>query len=115
VNFILIENGEVTTSNIKENISDTFFTYLLHIKKDSELVYKDGFLIKKIVFQDSEFVLFKKIRYTFSDFSSDIFRFILINILFSSILYFIGYKFVGRALSPVEENLRDMRDFVHHA
>jgi signal transduction histidine kinase len=37
------------------------------------------------------------------------------TVLFSILFYFVGYRFVGRALKPVEENLQDMKDFVHNA
>jgi signal transduction histidine kinase len=40
---------------------------------------------------------------------------ISLSVLFSGLMYYIGYKFVHKALVPVEENIEDMKHFIHNA
>ena len=115
ISHILVENNKIISSNVKENISEVFFNELLNEDRFNNLTQKNGLIIKKITVENSILILFKKLRYTFSNYSYDILIFVLINILFSSILYFIWLKFVNKAFVPVEENIKDMNEFVHNA
>ena len=69
---------------------------------------KSSILWNKIVF-------YKSLKYSGEDFLYDILGLIFLSFFLSIVLYFIGYRFVWRALRPVEENLRDMSDFIHNA
>lgn len=69
---------------------------------------KSSILWDKIVF-------YKSLKYSGEDFLYDILGLIFLSFFLSIVLYFIGYRFVWRALKPVEENLRDMSDFIHNA
>lgn len=61
------------------------------------------------------FIFYQNVRYN----SDAIFRdFLLLLVLVSIIswgIYFIGYRFVWKALRPVEQNMKDMSDFIHNA
>lgn len=60
-------------------------------------------------------LLFSPARYPLHEYLEDIGKFLLFALLFSLPLYFIIKYFVDRTIRPVEENLRDMEDFVHNA
>lgn len=118
INYILINNeSTIIASNVKDNINENF---VLKINEDSDffkIKQYEWFFIKKILLNNNEgtFIIIKEIRYSFLNYISDMFWFLLINLLFSLILYFIGLKFVNRAFFPVEENMKDMKDFIHNA
>lgn len=118
INYILINNeSTIIASNVKDNINENF---VLKINEDSDffkIKHYEWFFIKKILLNNNEgtFIIIKEIRYSFLNYISDMFWFLLINLLFSLILYLIGFKFVNKAFFPVEENMKDMKDFIHNA
>ena len=63
----------------------------------------------------SRIMLFKPFRYPLFELLEDIGIFLLFMILFSLPLYLIIKIFIEKTLKPVEENLKDMEDFVHNA
>ena len=114
VNHIFIEKTDIISSNIKDNVDENFLFSIL--ENDKNNLYKEqGFLVKKIKSWNKNLIIFKKLRYDFSDYIYDLLFFIFINICFSVILYFIWWKFVNKAFVPVEENMKDMNDFVQNA
>lgn len=60
-------------------------------------------------------LVFKPFRYPFFEYLEDVSLFLLFTLIFSIPLYFAIKLFVDKTLVPVEENLRDMEDFVHNA
>ncbi len=48
------------------------------------------------------------------DYFKDIIEFLLLNILFSSLLYYISYKLINKVFVPVEENIKDMNEFIQN-
>ncbi len=117
INFILIDSkNTVLFSNIKENIWDDFLLNIINNDKYLELNQDDSYFIKKIKLDDwSTFIVFKKMRYDFYDFVEDILWFTFISILFSIVIYIIWFRFVNKIFIPVEENIKDMSDFIHNA
>ena len=118
INYILINNTwSLISSNIKDDIEHDQIISI--IKNDSyyKLSSEEWFLIKKNKLNNNEgvLILIRKVWYNLSDYLSDVFWFLFINILFSLILYFIGFKFVNKAFVPVEENMKDMTNFIHNA
>lgn len=115
INYLIIVDNSITSFNIKDNISDSFLNYILKIDSFDTIKENDWFIIKNIKTKSWVLVLFKKIRYTFSDYISDIIIFTIINLIFSIILFFIWKKFVDKTFIPVEKNIKDMKDFVQNA
>ena len=60
-------------------------------------------------------VFYAKLRYDAEDLFEDSMILLVMILLFSVLVYFLGYRFVERALQPVEENIEDMKDFIHNA
>lgn len=64
---------------------------------------------------ENKIVFYQNIRYSLSDVVQDILLLLLLSSILSVLVYFIGYRFVGKALTPVRENIKDMSDFIHNA
>lgn len=60
-------------------------------------------------------VFYKSLRYSQSQFFTDILIFTILCLFLAVVVYLVGYSFVGRVLQPVRSNLQDMKDFVHNA
>lgn len=117
INFILVDsNKNIITSDIKDEIWNDLVTEALNNDKYFEITPKSEFLIKKIKISNTNhtLILFKNLRYSFSDYLEDLFWFVFISLLFSILLYIVWYRFVDRALKPVEANIKDMKDFIHN-
>lgn len=114
MNHILINDSQVISSDIKDIVDENFLLKIL--KNNNKKIYQESsFLIKKFESNDNVLILFKKVKYSIIDYGYDLLLFIFINICFSAIFYFIWYKFVNKAFVPVEENIKDMNDFVQNA
>lgn len=60
-------------------------------------------------------LIFKPFRYPLPEFMADIALFLLFTLIFSIPLYLAIQAFINRTFAPVEENLKDMENFVHNA
>lgn len=117
VNFILVDsNKKIISSDTKDEISDSLLNSILSKDTYFELTQKSGYLIKKkhINSWNYDLIMFKKLRYSFIDYLDDLLWLIIVSILFSILFYFIWYKFVSKVLKPVEENIKEMSDFIHN-
>ncbi len=115
INFIELKKDEVVSYNIKEDVEKDFIEDLFEEGNYSKAFELDWFLVRKIKTSEGETIIFKSLRYNFSGYLSDIVIFILTTVIFSSILYFVWHRFVNKAFVPVEENMKDMKNFVHNA
>ena len=113
--FILDTQGEVVFQNILEKPSFAE----LKTNMQAQAYVDDNTIIRTVVLTESslwqEVIFFKKLRYGTNQLFEEIMFLFGITFLFSLLFYFIGYRFVERALKPVEENLKDMSDFIHNA
>ena len=113
--FIINDLSEVVFQNINE--SPSFAE--LRLKNKWKPYIDDNTLVRIIPLKTSslgsEVVFFKSLRYGTEDLFQELAYLFLMNVIFSLLFYFIGYRFVERALKPVEENLQDMSDFIHNA
>ena len=112
--YIKIRNNEVISYDIKTDIKDTFLNELYYLETKKVVIY-EWFLIKIIDLNYEQIIIFKKLRYTLSDYFSDSLIYILIILIFSTILFFIWRIFVDKTFIPVEENIKDMNNFIHNA
>ena len=115
LSYIKFKNDEIISYNIEVDIKDTFIKKIFdssNLEKSFEL---DWFLIRKINLKNETIIVFKKIRYDIYNYIGDIFIFILITFIFSSLLYFIWNKFINKIFIPVEENIKDINSFIHNA
>lgn len=116
VSYIVISrSGEILEKSIRENID---FEILTKLEKTG-FQYDDGVFLRKgdieFFLEDAVVFFYKKNPYPASSFGSDVIVFTIFTFLFSIIFYVLSYKFVGKTLKPVEENLTDMKDFIHNA
>lgn len=121
VSLLVIDKNtwELIFNNIVENISVDFVKKQLKEDDYNEIDQENRYLIKKIqlrdMFSEYDVIFIKNLRYSFIDYLRDLFGFILLTFLFSTLLYYIWYIFVSKNLEPVEQNLNDMQDFIHNA
>lgn len=117
INYILIDKKwEILKTNFQYELDTNF---IWNINKSWEFYHiqkKENFYIIKYDLKDhSSFILFRKLKYGFSDYIWDVFIFFIITLIFSSLLYFIWKIYVNRAFVSVEENMKDMNNFIHNA
>jgi two-component system sensor histidine kinase CiaH len=73
-------------------------------------------LVKKFDLKnDEKFVIFKKLKYDLEEYLEDIFKFFIISFLFSIFIYFISRRFIDNIFVPMEQNIDDMKNFIHNA
>ena len=113
-NFIVLQDQEIIASNVQEELDEPLLNYLLNDISERRLLQKNGYLIERVENQELSIIVFKKLRYDFHDFLSELSWFLVLNIFFSLLVFFIGRKFIEKVFIPVEENMQDMKDFVHH-
>lgn len=113
--FIVGTNGKVLEKSIKESLS---YKDILAIDAQ-KIIYRSGtFMTKSNIsyFLDDAIIYFyKKSSYPLDSYLFDIGVFTVFLLLFSVLLSFLSYKFVWKTLRPVEENIQDMKDFIHNA
>lgn len=117
INYILIDKKwEILKTNFQYELDKSFIWYINNSWKFYHIQKKENFYIIKYDLKDhSSFILFRKLKYGFSDYIWDVFIFFIITLIFSSLLYFIWKIYVNRAFVSVEENMKDMNNFIHNA
>lgn len=117
VNYVHLDGSNSLVSKfIKEDIEIEFFKKVLKSNKYFKTTYEKWFLIKKFDLKNNEkFVIFEKLKYDLDDYFEDIFKFFIISLLFSIFIYFISRKFINNTFVPVEQNIDDMKNFIHNA
>lgn len=113
--IIISQDNEIVEKTIREDIDFS----LLMDRKSGVIYHDDGVFIRKEniewLFTDATVIFYKRNNYSFSIFATDVGIFTVFALLFSVVFYTLSYKFVGRTLKPVEENIKDMWDFIHNA
>lgn len=116
ISYIIINSqNEVIEKSIKENID---FGILLEDHGTGVYLEDQTWIRKEKIewlYEPATVYFYKVLPYSLEDYFSDIALFTLLTLLLSIGFYFIGYKFVSQTLRPVEDNLRDMSDFIHNA
>ncbi|MCH8518977.1 HAMP domain-containing histidine kinase [Candidatus Gracilibacteria bacterium] len=115
MNFLIINtNNEIVFENILEDVNFG----RLKIPENTSLYTRNGIIyrILPINAHYGERILFyERVSYNGEDFFRDILLLLIVVLIFSYLVYFLGYRFVGQSLLPVEENLEDMKAFIHNA
>lgn len=103
-NLELNRTFERINSNIFENI------------KNEKLILEDWFFVQ--VKKDNrywEIFFYKKLNYSYWNLFSDILLLLIFLLLFSWIFYYLVLRFISNVFIPVEQNLDDMKNFIHNA
>lgn len=108
--FILDEDKNVIFENImKEPEFNT-----LDFQKKNYYIDANTYIALRD-FWENTIIFYQDIRYSLRDVFSDFLLLLILASVSGVLFYFIWYRFVEKALSPVEANLQDMTDFVHNA
>ncbi|MDD2516286.1 MAG: HAMP domain-containing sensor histidine kinase [Candidatus Gracilibacteria bacterium] len=98
-----------------------FIKEILNGKNDdgkNEIINLGGYeyyLTTEKLQDDISVLLFSESRFTKTEVLKDFLEYFLIMTIFSILLYFVIYKFVDKTLTPVEENMKDMEQFIYNA
>lgn len=121
ISFLVVnkKSQDLVFSNVTDNIKIEFVKKELNESDYNNIDQEYNYLVKKIWVSDKgvlyDILFIKKLRYSFSDYLSDLAWFIFVSFLFSLLFYYIWLRFVDKNLEPVEQNLKDMQDFIHNA
>lgn len=121
VNLIIIDKNkmELVFSNVTDDLSVSFVEDILNNYEYWEIYQDKWYFIKKIFVNEKnnnyDVLFIKNLRYSFWDYLTDLLGFVFISLLFSVLFYYIWLIFVSKNLKPVEDNMRDMQDFIHNA
>ncbi|RKW21095.1 sensor histidine kinase [Candidatus Gracilibacteria bacterium] len=87
----------------------------VNVPQNTKNSSKFHFFTDYIVGFSGDFVFLKEFSYKTSSFVGDLVGFLVLDLLFSFVFYLAGYKFVNRTFKPIEENMSDMKNFIHNA
>lgn len=117
INFLYISKSwEIISSDIKDNIEEPFINEVIQMKQSEKIIKKNDFFVRVIEFENwSKFALMKQMRYSTSDYTTDLILFLLSTFFLTIALYYIWRAFIDKTFIPVEKNINDMKEFVHNA
>lgn len=118
ISYILIDwNKKIISSDTKDEIENKLISLIIENTNFSDISITSWLLSTKLDVENWKYtlILFNKLRYSLEDYLSDILGFIFVSVLFSILVYIVWYRFVDRTLIPVEQSLKDMKDFVQNA
>lgn len=117
INFLYISKSwEIISSDIKDNIEQAFINEVIQMKQNEKIIKKDDFFVRVIEFENwSKFALMKQMRYSTSDYTTDLILFLLSTFFLTIAVYYIWRAFIDKTFVPVEKNINDMKEFVHNA
>lgn len=118
MNYLYLNNdNEVLFFNFIDDIDINLLNKIIWNEFYFESTIKqNNFLIRSIKVNDnSKIILLKKSNYGFNIYMNEIFSFLIISFLFSFLIYFLWIRFTNKIFIPIEENLKDMNDFIHNA
>lgn len=64
---------------------------------------------------ENSVILFLESKITKNSILKELLQYVVFITFLSFLVYFLGYRFIGYILKPVEENIKDMEQFVHNA
>ena len=117
--YIIINrnNNSIVSSNVKNNIEKLYKYILDETEYNNFETY--WFLLSKYHFQEKlvnyDIIFIKKLNYSYDNYLRDLMSYLIVVLLCSMWVYYIWYRFIWEALKPVEDNMRDMKYFVHNA
>lgn len=117
MNYILFDDlWNIASSNIKDIVTDDFILNIINNDSFYNIEQNSWFLVNKIEFNNNWLlIVFKKLKYWFYEYGEDILTFTIISLLFSILIYYIWIIFVNKVFVPVEENIKDMSNFIDNA
>lgn len=113
-NIIILKNNELIYYKLTQKVSEDVIEQLLTSKFNSVFI-NDWIIANKIEKFDYSIYLFQKYNSNVSNYIFDLSSYLLIILLFSVWFYYIWLSFIWNVLKPVEDNMKDMQDFIHNA
>ncbi|MDD4151903.1 MAG: HAMP domain-containing sensor histidine kinase [Candidatus Gracilibacteria bacterium] len=121
-NFIIYNVGDLTIANtlIDKDYANEILLKVLNNKNTDEIFEInindiEYHVINKSLGNNKSVIIFFEERMSLDDVLRELIIYFIISALFSVLIYFLVYSFVNRILTPVEENMKDMENFIHNA
>lgn len=121
-NFIIFNslNFSIDNTLIDSDFASEILNNLkINFKKDEisefSIWWIDYHFLVKYLWNNKSLLIFSEEKLSMDEVLSELSIYFILSLVFSIFLYFIVFSFVNRVLSPVEQNLKDMEDFVHNA
>lgn len=121
-NFIIYNIWDLTIENtlIDKDYASEILSKVLNNKKTDEIFDIDindveYHVVNKSLWDNKWIIIFFEERMSLDEIFRELIVYFIISALFSLLIYFIVYSFVNRILTPVEENMKDMENFIHNA
>lgn len=121
-NFIIYNVWNLTIENtlIDKDYASEILSKVLNNKKTDEIFDisindVEYHVINKDLWDNKSVIIFFEERMSLDEIFRELIVYFIISALFSLLIYFIVYSFVNRILTPVEENMKDMENFIHNA
>lgn len=121
-NFIIYNVWDLTIANtlIDKDYANEILLKVLNNKNTDEIFEInindiEYHVINKSLWNNKSVIIFFEERMSLDDVLRELIIYFIISALFSVLIYFLVYSFVNRILTPVEENMKDMENFIHNA
>ncbi|MDD5213604.1 MAG: HAMP domain-containing sensor histidine kinase [Candidatus Gracilibacteria bacterium] len=116
--FILY-NSKTSSIIFSNNSEDDFNTELVNNKGEygiyeNDLWDKDYFILRKNIKDNIDIFIYTEGTMDLSSIIFDLFKFFILSIVFSGLIYYLMIRFINRLFKPVEGNIEEMEDFVHN-
>lgn len=123
INFMVLNNKwSIVIDRTFDSISrDDIIRIIIDEKNLDKLFYKNidwrkYYFLKKSTNNPNLYLLvFSRSKYTILNVFDDFIQFLIILLGFSIILYYLIYNLVSKNLKSIENNMKDMEDFIHNA
>ena len=119
-NLIIVDKE--TSNVIFSSLEDNDIAKEIILKADSgnshdilEYNWVDFFYLSRDLNKQTRVFIFTQSKITKADIFTELLEYILLLFLFSLILHYFWYKFISYNFSPVEENIKDMEQFIFNS
>lgn len=105
---------------VLSNNSDLEFNLDLLNNQKNYWVYEidlwdeEYYILRKPISADKDIFIYTEGDMNFSSIIFDLFKFFLLSLIFSWLIYYLILNFINRLFKPVEWNIEEMEDFVHN-
>ena len=119
-NVIILDakTSNITFSSFNDStVAKEIISQTLNWSSEDTLEYNwvEFFYLTKDLDDNSKVFIFTQSKITKDDLYIEFIEYVLFLLLFSLVLYYFWYRFVSYNLAPVEENLKDMEQFIFNA
>lgn len=108
--------NQIIFSSLPDEMQSMEFIDLMRKSNRNSIEYlQEHYYFVKSINKNIEIYSFSEDNFNFTQALKEFFNYALLWLIFSAGLYFLWYKFISYILNPVEENIKDMEQFIYNA